>query len=107
MTIPTHDLTLDDVPTADAPAGAVICFAQTLNGYEAVGGDVHALAASVARAEAQPLAALSLEDLRLLLFARQRAHYYEGGGWGGDDPILDEMRMLTALIRKRLEAPGG
>ncbi len=46
---------------------------------------------------------LSVHDLRILLFAKQRAHYYSGGGRAGHDPIMDEMRAIVELIRGRLE----
>lgn len=102
MPIATNALTRAHVPGPDAPDVEVIRFAQTRNGYHAVGGEARALGAYVARLEAQPLDALSLDDLRILLFARQRAHYFEGGGWPDGDPLMDEMRKLTAVIRLRL-----
>ena len=103
MLIPSDQLTLDDVPGADASDSAIIRFAHTLNGYDRVEGGVHGLGAYVERLKAQPPDSLALEDLRILLFARQRAHYHEGGGWPDGDPIMDEMRALTLEIRSRVE----
>jgi hypothetical protein len=103
MTIPTKDLTLDDVPASDSSDVDIIRFAQTLNGYHEVGGEARDLGIYVTKLDDQPLDSLSLDDLRILLFARQRAHYHQGGGWPDGDPIMDEMRMLTVLIRTRLE----
>lgn len=103
MIIPTKELTLDSVPTSGSSDVEIIRFAQTLNGYQQVGGEARDLGAYVTTLDEQPLEALSLDDLRILLFARQRAHYHQGGGWPDGDPIMDEMRMLTVMIRRRLE----
>ena len=102
MLISTDELTLDHVPASDATDRDIIRFAQTLNGYNQVGGDMRDFGAYVAKLEKQPRAALSLQDMRILLFARQRAHYHQGGGWPDGDPIMDAMRMLTREIRSRL-----
>lgn len=104
MIIPSKDLTLDDVPRAGASDLEIIQFAQTLNGYGQVGGQASELGEYVDKLNQQPLTALSLDDLRILLFALQRAHYYQGGGWGEDDPILEQMRRVTRVIRLRMEA---
>ena len=104
MIIPTEDLTLDHVPASDATDRDIIHFAQTLNGYNQVGGDMGNFGTYVAKLEKQKPAALSLQDLRILLFARQRAHYHQGGGWPDGDPLMDEMRTLTREIRSRLES---
>ena len=103
MIIPTEELTLDDVPASDSSDGEIIRFAQTLNGYDQVGGEARDLGIYVAELDEQPLEALSLADLRILLFARQRAHYHQGGGWPDGDPIMDRMRQITVEIRSRLE----
>lgn len=103
MTIPTSEITLDIVPAADASNREIIAFAQTLNGYEQVGGQARDLGSYVSKLAAQPIEDLSLEDLRILLFARQRAHYHQGGGWPDADPIMDQMRRLTMEIRSRLK----
>ena len=103
MIIPTDKLTLADVPVPDSSDLEIIRFAQTLNGYDQVGGDAHRLGAYVKRLQERPLDDLSLDDLRILLFARQRAHYHQGGGWPDGDPIMDQMRRLTLEIRSRLE----
>lgn len=43
----------------------------------------------------------------MLLFARQRAHDHQGGGWPGEpDTLLDAMRTRTAEVRRRVEARG-
>ena len=104
MIIPTNDLTLDDVPASNASDRDIIRFAQTLNGYNQVGGNMRDFGGYVANLDNQPLAAHSLHDLRILLFARQRAHYHQGGGWPDGDPLMDQMRMLTREIRSRLES---
>ena len=101
--IPTKELTLDNVPASDSSDIEIIRFAQTLNGYQEVGGEARDLGSYVTKLKERPLDALSLDELRILLFARQRAHYHEGGGWPDGDPIMDQMRMLTAVIRSRLE----
>jgi hypothetical protein len=101
--IPTTALTLDQVPLPDCSNGEIIRFAQTLNGYEQVGGPAANLGAYIKPFRDRPIESLSLEDLRILLFARQRAHYHQGGGWPDGDPIMDEMRGLTLQIRSRLE----
>ena len=101
--IPTEELTLSHVPASDSASGEIIRFAQTLNGYHQVGGQARDLGVYVAKLDEQPVEALSLDDLRILLFARQRAHYHQGGGWPGSDPLMDQMRMITAEIRLRLQ----
>lgn len=103
MIIPTKELTRDNVPLSDASDIEIIRFAQTLNGYHQVGGEARDLGVYVTKLDEQPLETLTLEDLRILLFARQRAHYHQGGGWPDGDPIMDQMRMLTVEIRLRLE----
>ncbi len=101
--IPSEELALDDVPASDSSGSEIIRFAQTLNGYEQVGGEARDLGVYVKELRKQPLERLSLDDLRILLFARQRAHYHQGGGWPDGDPIMDQMRQITAEIRSRLE----
>jgi hypothetical protein len=103
MIIPTSELALSNVPACDCSDLEIIRFAQTLNGYQHVGGEARDLGSYVSKLEAQPLEILSLEDLRVLLFARQRAHYHQGGGWPDGDPLMDEMRRLTDEIRSRME----
>jgi len=103
MIIPTKDLTRAQVPASDASDVEIIRFARTLNGYEQVGGKAQDLGRYVKTLAEQPLETLSLEDLRILLFARQRAHYHQGGGWPDGDPIMDEMRLITKAIRSSLE----
>ncbi|MDX1420269.1 MAG: O-acetyl-ADP-ribose deacetylase [Rubricoccaceae bacterium] len=106
--LPTSALTPSRVPGEDAPDAEVIRFAQTLDGYAAVGGgDVAALGRYVQALDPAPPEALGLDDLRILLFARQRAHSHQGGGWPGEpDRVMQEMRRLTALIRTRVEERG-
>lgn len=106
MRIPSEALRLTDVPGPDASDTDIIRFAQTFNGYLHVGGEARDLGAYVQRLDAQPPGGLSLDELRVLLFARQRAHYHQGGGWAGEDPVMDEMRRLTAEIRSRLARRG-
>ncbi len=106
LTIPTDKLTLADIPPPKADEGEIVRFAQTLNGYHEVGGEASDLGVYVKQLEAQPLPQLSLNDVRILLFARQRAHYHQGGRWGDEDPLMDEMRMLTDKIRSRLQGWG-
>lgn len=101
MQIPTQGLTLTDLPAADCDGVEIIRFVQTLNGYEETGG-VQALGPYVKQLRAQSPETLSLSDLRVLLFARQRAHDHQGGGWPDGDPLMDEMRLLTEEIRLRL-----
>ena len=111
-TLPTEALTVSRIPSAEADDIAFIRFAQTLNGYTEVGGEASALGAYLKElgllktVAAERMAELSLRDLRILLFARQRAHYHSGGGWPDGDPIMDEMRALTAVIRERVAARG-
>jgi hypothetical protein len=102
MKISTDQLTLDDIPGPDASDRDIIVFAQTLNGYAEVGGEARDLGLYVKLLRGQPLEMLSTNDLRILLFARQRAHYHQGGGWPDGDPIMDQMRMLTHEIRNRV-----
>lgn len=106
MHIPTNELAPDDVPAPGASDAEIIRFAQTLDGYRHVGGEARDLGACVRRLDAQPPHPLSVDDLRVLLFARQRAHHHQGDGWSGEDPLMDEMRSLTAAIRGRLERSG-
>lgn len=101
--IPTADLKLADIPEATASNTEIIRFAQSLNGYQEVGGEASNLGRYIQPLRDQPFEAIPLNDLRILLFARQRAHYHQGGGWGDDDPVMDEMRSLVAEIRKRFE----
>ncbi len=116
-TIPTDQLTKGDIPAADASDVDIIRFAQTLNGYNEVGGEASDLGRYLKKlddgkgaylhcATSEMLDALSLIDLRILLFARQRAHYHQGGGWGDHDPIMDEMRKVTDVIRERVKLCG-
>ena len=101
--IPTRQLELATVPAADAETSEVIRFAQTYNGYKAVG--MEGIQAISARLKADGPDGFSLDELRAALFARQRAHYHQGGAWpGGSDPLMDEMRELVAAIRQRVEA---
>ena len=102
MIIPTEELTVDNVPAPDCADIEFIRFAQTLNGYNEIGGQAGDLGAYVTKLNERPVELLSLEELRILLFARQRAHYHQGGGWPDGDPVMDEMRMVTELIRERL-----
>ena len=102
MNISTDQLTVDDIPGPDASDRDIIVFAQTLHGYEEVGGEARDLGLYVKLLRGQPLEMLSTNDLRILLFARQRAHYHQGGGWPDGDPIMDQMRTLTDEIRSRL-----
>lgn len=116
-TIPTDQLAKADIPGAEASDIDIIRFAQSLNGYDEVGGEASDLGKYIKRlnggegtyldyATCEMLDSLSLNDLRILLFARQRAHYFAGGGWGDHDPIMDEMRKLTDAIRERVELSG-
>ncbi len=107
MIIPTNELTLADVPSPGSSGVEVIRFAQTLNGYQQVGGEARDLGVYVKKLDEQPLDSLSLDDLRILLFARQRAHYHQGGGWPDGDPIMDEMRRLTVVISSRMKSRAG
>ena len=103
MLIPTHELTLDDLPLADCSDRDLIRFAHSLDGYAAVGGTMRDFSAHVEALRDRSPDALTLDDLRLLLFATQRAHYFQGGGWPGHpDPLMGEMRHLTDLIRTQL-----
>lgn len=107
MIIPTSELTLDNIPAPDCMDIDIIRFAQTLNGYVQVGGPASNLGVYIKTFKDRPLEDLSLEDLRILLFARQRAHYHQGGGWPDGDPVMDEMRRLTLEIQSRLEHRSG
>lgn len=91
VTIPTAQLTVKDIPASDGSDVEIIRFAHTLNGYNEVGGEASALGmylkgldggegAYLKGQDDVMLEALSLNDLRILLFSRQRAHYFEGGG---------------------------
>lgn len=101
--LPSAALTPSRVPDASASDVEVLRFAQTIDGYEVTGG-VDGLNARLA--SFQETERLGLDDLRVLLFAWQRAHYHQGGAWGPEDPLMDEMRALTARIRARVEARG-
>ena len=102
--LPTAALRPSDVPPADAPDIDVLRFATSINGYEDLGhGGFGPLRERLA---ADGPDALSLHELRLVLFIRQRAHYHQGGAWGPDDPLMDEMRGLTAEIGRRVQARG-
>lgn len=103
MLISSDDLKLEDIPDQGASDLVIIRFAQTLNGYEQVGGDAASLGVYLKELEKHPVASLPLNDLRILLFARQRAHYHQGGGWQDGDPLMDEMRALVQVIRSRVE----
>ena len=107
-TLPTEALTVSRVPGPDASTTDIIRFAQTLNGYTEVGGeDASALGAYIKPLKAAAPKSLSLRDLRILLFARQRAHYHQGGGWPGEpDTLMEAMRALTAHIRERVAERG-
>ena len=103
MLIPTDELTLDDLPRADCSDRDLIRFAQSLDGYAAVGGDMADFNSYVDALRDRPRDDLALTDLRILLFATQRAHYFQGGGWPDrPDPLMGEMRHLTDLIRTQL-----
>ncbi|GAB5535775.1 MAG: hypothetical protein Rubg2KO_20240 [Rubricoccaceae bacterium] len=99
--LPTRDLTLEAIPEPDADSRDLIQFSGTFNGYMAVGMDeVQALAA---RLRDEGFQGFTLNELRVALFARQRAHYHQGGAWPGEpDTIMDQMRELVAEIRQRV-----
>jgi len=101
--VPTHQLELATLPAADADDVEYIQFAQTFNGYTVAGMEgVNAIAA---RLKADGFSKFSLDELRLALFARQRAHYHQGGAWPGEpDTLMNQMRELAAEIRQRVEA---
>ena len=107
--LPTAALTPSRLPAPDGPAQALIRFAQSLDGYEAIGAEgASDLGRWAERHRDTPLEGLSLHDLRVVLFARQRAHYHQGGGWPGEpDSVLEEMRTLTGAIRGRVARRGS
>ena len=91
-------LTPDQVPGPEASSPAVLAFALTIDGYAEADGD--ALARLAHRWDrGDPL---SLHELRLALFFKQRAHHDTGGTWGPTDPLMDAMVALVAEIRQRL-----
>ena len=103
--LPSEALTPGTVPDASSSAIDVIRFAQTVNAYEEVGQE--GIQATLARYETDGLAPLTLDEVRVVLFARQRAHYHQGGGWPGEpDTLMDEMRKLVAEIHQRVVARG-
>lgn len=115
--IKTKDLKPWHLPRPEAEELEFIRFAQMLNGYQEVGGDAGNLGryiksfdsgegAYLRSIDPEMAIPLSVNDIRILLFARQRAHYHQGGGWGDHDPLMDEMRMLVDLLRDRLESRG-
>lgn len=103
--LPTVALTSGAIPDASSSDQAIIRFAQTFNAYDEVGQE--GINALLGRQRAGELEAPTLDELRTLLFARQRAHYHQGGGWPGEpDTLMEEMRALVAEIRQRVEARG-
>lgn len=103
--LPTVALTADHVPEADAPARAIIAFAQSLDGYTEAGSPAE-IKSWMDRVDADGPHALDLNSLRIALFGFQRAHYGQGGGWPDGDPVMDRMREITAAIREKVaEAP--
>ena len=103
MTIPTSDLTLGDLPPPDASTSDLVRFAGTLNGYKGTSQtEIHALAG---RWDRDGGAAMSLHDLRRVLFLKFRADYH-GGGYPDDHPLFDQMRRLVVEIAARLAAPA-
>lgn len=101
MKIPTNQLSLEAIPSEDASNQDILNFVSTLNGYNEVKGGMPAFTAYVKNLNQKALESLTINDLRILLFARQRAHYSSGGGWGDHDPIMDEMRLIVKEIRGR------
>ena len=101
--IQSKNLTLEPIPSPDADALDIIRFSSTFNGYMVAGMEgVNAIAA---RLKDDGFGDFSLEELRVALFARQRAHYHQGGAWPGQpDSLMDEMRELVAEIRQRVQS---
>ena len=102
--LPTAALRPSDVPAGDAPDGDVLRFATSIDGYEDL--DQAGFGRLRERLAADGPGALSLHELRLVLFIRQRAHDHQGGAWGSEDPMMDEMRGFVDEIRRRVEARG-
>lgn len=105
--LPSAALTTAHVPSPDAPASEVIRFATSMNGYQVVGGKASDLGRYVKRFGGDAYEDLSLDDLRILLFARQRQHYHQGGGYPGEpDALVLEMRAIIVEVARRIEARG-
>ncbi len=97
--LPTQAMTPSRTPPMGASDSHVIRFAQTLNGYDDCGGRQGLTAALMAM---PGLHACTLHQLRLQLFMTQRQHYDQGGSWGPEDPLMEGMRELCAIIRTRV-----
>jgi hypothetical protein len=104
--IEDQDLTLEDLPAADADEDALQAFALTTNGYERM-GSFEACAelaeAAIARWRATGELPQSLGEARCCLFFEQRRwrHY----GYGFDDETLRYARELVNAMRTRLARP--
>jgi O-acetyl-ADP-ribose deacetylase len=112
--LPSVALTPGRVPAPGASDAEVVRFALSLHGYAVVGAEeappgtyLETLGAYLQTLDTSHPERLDLDALCILLFAKQRAHYFEGGGWPYGDPLMDEMRALTALIRERVAARGA
>lgn len=101
--LPTCALTLSRIPARDAANRDIIRFAQSLDGYAVCGGR-EALVDHLRNVRGGHG---SVNDVRLSLFATQRAHYFQGGGYGDDDPLMDDMRSLTEHIRRLVADLGS
>lgn len=99
--LPTEALTPSRTPPVGASDSDIIRFAQTLNGYDECGGH-EGLAHAIDQMPG--LHAAPLHQLRLKLFMTQRQHYFQGGSWGPEDPLMDEMREICDIIRMRVLA---
>ena len=102
--IATEDLSLADVPAADADVELLEQFCITIDGYEDGRRSADDLLREAARIEERGLEAATLAQLRTAAFIHQR--HYRWSTYGDaevDAPLIRKIRNLVAEIRNRLD----
>lgn len=102
--LPTAALTPARVPPPGASTQALTEFSSLDDRYDALSGSGEAQRIGNAW-QTDGLGRLSLDDLRTVLLAEQRAIYFSS--WFYEDHEYDRMRVLTDEIRRRVAAGVG
>src|SRR5579863_7070052 len=107
--IPNERLTASAVPAVTASWHTIVGFAQTIDGYKAIGHEECAQLGNRVKSEfstnAASIEALSLTELRFCLFFEQRRFNHYGHAPEGADRIF--VNALLDAIRKKLLSSGG
>lgn len=102
--IPTGELTLEHVPSADADREALEKFCLTIDGYQGGRFTPDELIAEAERVERTGLEHASLDELRTAAFVRQRELRWTSMDSGHvDERLVRSIRALVGEIRRRIE----